>query len=74
MFQLRLITAKVDDIKDLIEEGVKSGIWSAGWKPEIRGEFPSYLQEKVKNITKRNKIMKEKGKLAEELRSCGALL
>jgi hypothetical protein len=53
---------------------VKSGLWNKGWKPDIKGEFPTYLQEKVKNIIKRNRIMREKGKLAEELRSCGAPL
>jgi len=68
-----LITAKADDIKDLISDGIKARVWKYGWKPDIRGEFQIYLQEKIKNILKKTKIAKEKARLRKDLESCGAL-
>lgn len=68
------ITAKADDIKELISDGIKAGLWKQGWKPDIRGEFQIYLQDKVKNIVKKAKIAKEKARLKKDLESCEDLL
>uniref|UniRef100_K1QTV6 Uncharacterized protein n=1 Tax=Magallana gigas TaxID=29159 RepID=K1QTV6_MAGGI len=65
---------KADDIKELISDGIKAGLWKQGWKPDIRGEFQIYLQDKVKNIVKKAKIAKEKARLKKDLESCEDLL
>lgn len=69
-----LITAKADDIKELISDGIKAGLWKQGWKPDIRGEFQIYLQDKAKYFVKKAKIAKEKARLKKDLESCEDLL
>lgn len=42
-------------------------IWSEGWKPDVRGDFTSYLQNKVKKIIKKKRAISERAKLQKEL-------
>lgn len=55
------------DIQNLIKDGVKDRIWSKGWKPEVRGDFTSYLQDKVKKIVKKKRAISERAKLQKKL-------
>ncbi|XP_062574289.1 uncharacterized protein LOC134236129 [Saccostrea cucullata] len=58
---------KLVDIQKLIEEGVRDRIWAPEWKPDIKGDFALYLQEKVKNIVKKKRAQREKARLQKEL-------
>lgn len=42
-------------------------IWSEGWKPDVRGDFTNYLQDKVKKIVKKKRAINERTKLQQEL-------
>lgn len=53
--------------KILKNDGVKDRIWSEGSKLEVRGDFTSYLQDKVKKIVKKKKAISERAKLQKEL-------
>jgi hypothetical protein len=54
-------------MQKLITDGVQDRIWTEQWKPDIRGDFASYLQEKVRNIVKKKRALQEKEKLQKEL-------
>lgn len=47
--------------------GVKDRIWSEGSKLDVRGDFTTYLQDKVKKIVKKKKANSERAKLQKEL-------
>lgn len=55
------------DIQNLIKDGVEDRIWSEGWKPDVRGDFTNYLQDKVKKIVKKKRAINERTKLQQEL-------
>ncbi|XP_052691805.1 uncharacterized protein LOC128169762 [Crassostrea angulata] len=58
---------KMVDIQNLIKDGVEDRIWSEGWKPDVRGDFTNYLQDKVKKIVKKKRAINERTKLQQEL-------
>lgn len=53
--------------KILKNDGVKDRIWGEGSKLDVRGDFTSYLQDKVKKIVKKKKAISERAKLQKEL-------
>lgn len=55
------------DIQNLIKDGVEDRIWSERWKPDVRGDFTSYLQDRVKKIVKKKRAISERAKLQKEL-------
>lgn len=58
---------KLVDIQNLIKDGIQDRIWRKDWKPDVKGDFSTYLQDKVKNIVKKKKALREKATLQKEL-------
>uniref|UniRef100_K1PZE9 Uncharacterized protein n=1 Tax=Magallana gigas TaxID=29159 RepID=K1PZE9_MAGGI len=50
------------DIQNLIKDDVEDRIWSEGWKPDVRGDFTSYVQDKVKKIVKKKRAISERAR------------
>lgn len=58
------LTGRSDQIECLIAEGEKKHVWPKGFRPALSNTFPQYLEDKVKNILKRQKIEEKKKEYA----------
>lgn len=62
------VSGRVDEIEQLIHNGIKDGLWPRDWKPDsVTGTMKSYLTEKVKSFNKKIKIDNKKREYREKL-------